>query len=231
MINVAATQNTVRLINIRNYGGFSGLLPEFFGDHGCLRPSGRRLIRYCEEDSNRQNRQNRQNLLALSGTNVQRAAPNPIVGIRPCRSTPRSKRPDRFRGRVGPSCVETHSAHPGRTAARWDCDSTAHRASRPPYVPNYSAEHTLTTFHTVREHMAGRLLGQGVRSAADLLRRLEFVKGNQFARRRVRHRLVGAGRPPAGRPAARRAGRQGRSCRDAGRTAPGGRPTSAARSP
>jgi len=49
-------------------------------------------------------------------------------------------------------------------------------------VPNYSAEHTLTTFHTVREHMAGRLLGQGVRSAADLLRRLEFVKGNQFDR-------------------------------------------------
>jgi O-succinylbenzoate synthase len=54
--------------------------------------------------------------------------------------------------------------------------------SCPPYVPNYSAEHTLATFHTVREHLAGRLIGQDVRSAADLLRRLDFVKGNQFAR-------------------------------------------------
>ena len=27
--------------------------------------------------------------------------------------------------------------------------------SCPPYVPAYSAEHTLATFHTVREHLAG----------------------------------------------------------------------------
>jgi O-succinylbenzoate synthase len=54
--------------------------------------------------------------------------------------------------------------------------------SCPPYVPNYSAEHTLATFHTVREHLAPRIIGQDVRSAPDLLRRLDFVKGNQFAR-------------------------------------------------
>jgi O-succinylbenzoate synthase len=52
----------------------------------------------------------------------------------------------------------------------------------PPYIPNYSAEHTLATFHTVREHMAGRLVGQDIASAPDLLDRLAFVKGNQFAR-------------------------------------------------
>jgi O-succinylbenzoate synthase len=54
--------------------------------------------------------------------------------------------------------------------------------SCPPSVPNYSAEHTLATFHTVREHMAGRIIGQDIQSAADLLGRIEFVKGNQFAR-------------------------------------------------
>ena len=54
--------------------------------------------------------------------------------------------------------------------------------SCPPYVPAYSAEHTVATFHTVREHMAGRLVGQEIASAQDLLRRLDFVKGNQFAR-------------------------------------------------
>jgi o-succinylbenzoate synthase len=52
----------------------------------------------------------------------------------------------------------------------------------PPYVPSYSAEHTLATFHTVREHMAGRLVGQDIGSAPELLDRLAFVKGNQFAR-------------------------------------------------
>jgi O-succinylbenzoate synthase len=52
----------------------------------------------------------------------------------------------------------------------------------PPYLPNYSAEHTLATFHTVREHMASRLIGQDVGSAPELLDRLAFVKGNQFAR-------------------------------------------------
>ena len=54
--------------------------------------------------------------------------------------------------------------------------------SCPPYVPNYSAEHTLAAFHTVREHLAPRLVGQDVVSAEDLLRRLDFVKGNQFAK-------------------------------------------------
>ena len=54
--------------------------------------------------------------------------------------------------------------------------------SCPPYVPNYSAEHTVGTFHTVREHMAPRLIGQEVASVDDLLGRLDFVKGNQFAR-------------------------------------------------
>ena len=54
--------------------------------------------------------------------------------------------------------------------------------SCPPYVPGYSAEHTLATFHTVREHMAGRLVGQDIRTAQDLLDRIAFVKGNQFAR-------------------------------------------------
>ena len=54
--------------------------------------------------------------------------------------------------------------------------------SCPPYVPNYSAEHTVATFHTVREHMAPRLIGQDVPTVDDLLGRLDFVKGNQFAR-------------------------------------------------
>ncbi len=54
--------------------------------------------------------------------------------------------------------------------------------SCPPYVPAYSAEHTLATFHTVREHMAGRIVGQDIRTAQDLLDRIAFVKGNQFAR-------------------------------------------------
>ncbi|PYM17774.1 MAG: o-succinylbenzoate synthase, partial [Candidatus Rokuibacteriota bacterium] len=54
--------------------------------------------------------------------------------------------------------------------------------SCPPHVPNYSAEHTVGTFHTVREHMAPRLIGQEVASVDDLLGRLDFVKGNQFAR-------------------------------------------------
>jgi O-succinylbenzoate synthase len=54
--------------------------------------------------------------------------------------------------------------------------------SCPPYVPNYSAEHTLAAYHTVCEHMAGRIVGQDVRTAQALLDRLDFVKGNQFAR-------------------------------------------------
>jgi O-succinylbenzoate synthase len=54
--------------------------------------------------------------------------------------------------------------------------------SCPPYIPAYSAEHTVGTFHTVREHLAARLVGQEIQSAPDLLRRIDFVKGNQFAR-------------------------------------------------
>ncbi len=54
--------------------------------------------------------------------------------------------------------------------------------SCPPYVPNYSTEHTLGTFHTIREHMAPRIVGHEIGSVEDLLDRLAFVKGNQFAR-------------------------------------------------
>jgi o-succinylbenzoate synthase len=54
--------------------------------------------------------------------------------------------------------------------------------SCPPTLPAYSSEHTLGTFHTLREHMAGHLLGQDIATAQDLLDRLAFVKGNQFAR-------------------------------------------------
>ena len=54
--------------------------------------------------------------------------------------------------------------------------------SCPVFIPSYSAEHTLATFHTVREHMAPRILGEDIASAADLLERLAFIKGNQFAR-------------------------------------------------
>jgi o-succinylbenzoate synthase len=64
-------------------------------------------------------------------------------------------------------------------------ESEGHHAwgeSCPPYLPGYSAEHTLGTFHTVREHLAGRIVGQDISTAQDLLDRLAFVKGNQFAR-------------------------------------------------
>ena len=54
--------------------------------------------------------------------------------------------------------------------------------SCPPYIPAYSAEHTLATFHTLREHLAPRIVGHDLRSAPDLLGRFDFVKGNQFAR-------------------------------------------------
>jgi O-succinylbenzoate synthase len=54
--------------------------------------------------------------------------------------------------------------------------------SCPPYYPAYSAEHTVAAFHTVREHMAPRLIGQDLGSAEALLERIAFVKGNQFAR-------------------------------------------------
>jgi O-succinylbenzoate synthase len=54
--------------------------------------------------------------------------------------------------------------------------------SCPPYLPAYSAEHTPAVFHTLREHMAPRIIGQDIETARDLLDRLAFMKGNQFAR-------------------------------------------------
>jgi O-succinylbenzoate synthase len=54
--------------------------------------------------------------------------------------------------------------------------------SCPPYIPAYSADHTLAVFHTLREHMAPRIVGQDIETAQDLLDRLAFIKGNQFAR-------------------------------------------------
>ena len=54
--------------------------------------------------------------------------------------------------------------------------------SCPPFIPAYSAEHTLATFHTLREHMVPRIIGQDIETARDLLDRLAFIKGNQFAR-------------------------------------------------
>jgi O-succinylbenzoate synthase len=54
--------------------------------------------------------------------------------------------------------------------------------SCPVFIPAYSAEHTLATFHTLREHMAPRIIGQDIETARDLLDRLAFIKGNQFAR-------------------------------------------------
>ena len=54
--------------------------------------------------------------------------------------------------------------------------------SCPPAIPGYSAEHTLGTFHTLREHLAPCIIGQDIESAQDLLDRIAFVKGNQFAR-------------------------------------------------
>ena len=54
--------------------------------------------------------------------------------------------------------------------------------SCPPYIPGYSAEHTVATFHTVREHLAPRIIGEDIETAEDLLERIAFVKGNQFAR-------------------------------------------------
>ena len=33
--------------------------------------------------------------------------------------------------------------------------------SCPPYIPGYSADHTVATFHTLRDHMAPKIIGQG----------------------------------------------------------------------
>jgi O-succinylbenzoate synthase len=54
--------------------------------------------------------------------------------------------------------------------------------SCPVFIPAYSAEHTLATFHTLREHMVPRIIGRDIETARDLLDRLAFIKGNQFAR-------------------------------------------------
>jgi len=54
--------------------------------------------------------------------------------------------------------------------------------SCPPYIPAYSAEHTVATFHTLREHMAPRIVGQDLESPRNLLDRISFIKGNEFAR-------------------------------------------------
>jgi O-succinylbenzoate synthase len=54
--------------------------------------------------------------------------------------------------------------------------------SCPPLIPGYSAEHTLAVFHTLREHMVPRIIGQDIETARDLLERLALIKGNQFAR-------------------------------------------------
>jgi O-succinylbenzoate synthase len=54
--------------------------------------------------------------------------------------------------------------------------------SCPPFIPGYSAEHTLAVFHTLREHMVPRIIGQDIETAQDLLDRLALIKGNQFAR-------------------------------------------------
>ena len=52
----------------------------------------------------------------------------------------------------------------------------------PVYIPAYSAEHTIATFHTLRTHMAPRIIGQDIETAQALLERIAFIKGNQFAR-------------------------------------------------
>jgi o-succinylbenzoate synthase len=54
--------------------------------------------------------------------------------------------------------------------------------SCPPSVPAYSSEHTAATFATLRAHMAPRVIGQTLDRAEDLLARIAFVKGNEFAR-------------------------------------------------
>ena len=54
--------------------------------------------------------------------------------------------------------------------------------SCPPFILAYSAEHTPAVFHTLREHMVPRIIGQDIETAQDLLDRLAFIKGNQFAR-------------------------------------------------
>ena len=49
--------------------------------------------------------------------------------------------------------------------------------SCPVLIPNYSSEHTLAAFHTVREYMAPRLIGQDLETSRDLLDLIAFIKG------------------------------------------------------
>src|SRR5262249_35011377 len=64
-------------------------------------------------------------------------------------------------------------------------EGEGHRAggeSCPPFIPAYSAEHTAATFETLRHHMAPRIVRQDIGGVEELLERLAFIKGNQFAR-------------------------------------------------
>ena len=91
-------------------------------------------------------------------------------------------------------------------------ESEGHHAwgeSCPPFIPAYSADHTLATYHTVCEHLAPRLIGQDVGSAQDLLDRIDFVKGNQFARAALEIAWWVLEAKRRGVPVARGAGRQG----------------------
>src|SRR5437899_10639318 len=73
--------------------------------------------------------------------------------------------------------------------------------SCPPYVPSYSAEHTTGTFHTLRALMPPRIIGQEIASAQDLLDRLAFITGNQFARAGAAITWCGRARTQRARPA------------------------------
>jgi hypothetical protein len=100
-------------------------------------------------------------------------------------------------------------------------ESEGHNAwgeSCPPFIPAYSADHTLATYHTVCEHLAPRLIGQDLLSVQDLLDRIDFVKGNQPGRERDQS-AARRGRDPAGRLP--RGERQDGSRRRPGGVAPG----------
>ncbi len=52
----------------------------------------------------------------------------------------------------------------------------------PLFAPTYSPEHTGGVFYTIRDHFAPAVIGQEIESAEDILSRLAFYKGNQFAK-------------------------------------------------
>ena len=76
--------------------------------------------------------------------------------------------------------------------------------SCPPFIPGYSAEHTLAVFHTLREHMVPRIIGQDIETARGPARPAGLHQGQPVRAGRARHRLVGAGRQAARRAAAPR---------------------------